>query len=176
MRLLPFRSLVVGAALTCAIKLAWASPVPVTTAAAPAKPAQATTADSKTEAIAAEKAKPMLAKVVAHAKAVDRKQAFFAFTARKRPFFERDLYVVCVDAHLVVVAHGGFPTYVGSANFFKDVDGRLMAPVIWDAATKGDGTVRYTIRDDESNNVVERKIGFFKRVKDDVCGVVAHAP
>lgn len=175
MRLLRFRSLVVVAALTCAIKAGWAGPVPVT-AAAPAKPVQGTPAEANTEAQAEAKAKAMLAKVIAHVKAVGRKQAFFELTARRRPFFERDLYVVCIDAHLVVVAHGGFPTYVGSANFFKDSNGKVMAPVIWDAATKGDGTVRYAIRDDESNNVVERKIGFFKRVKDDVCGVVAHAP
>jgi hypothetical protein len=179
MRLLRIRAVVVVAALTCAIKAAPASPVPLT-APAPARPAQGTPpeakAEAKAEAKTEAKAKAMLGKVIAHAKAVDRKQAFFEFTARRRPFFERDLYVVCVDAHLLVVAHGGFPTYVGSASFFKDASGTLMAPVIWDAATKGDGAVRYTIRDDESNNTVERKIGFFKRVKDDVCGVVAHLP
>jgi hypothetical protein len=170
MRRLGFRSLFVVAALTCAVTAtSAASPVPPP---APAATAPAPAPDAKTEA----KAKAMLGKVIAHVKTVGRKQAFFEFTARKRPFFDRDLYVVCVDAHLVVVAHGGFPTYVGSANFFKDVNGKLMAPAIWDSATKGDGTVRYTIRDDESNNVLERKLGVFKRIKNDVCGVVAHVP
>jgi hypothetical protein len=172
MRLLRLRLLGIAVALTCPISAGWASPVPATSPAPPATPVPATPAELQTEG----RAKAMLGKVIAHVKTVGRKQAFFEFTARKRPFFDRDLYVVCVDAHLVVVAHGGFPTYVGAANFFKDVNGKLMAPAIWDSATKGDGTVRYTIRDDESNNVVERKIGVFKRVKNDVCGVVAHAP
>jgi hypothetical protein len=174
MRRLPFRSFLVAALLTCAIRVGRASSVPVMAAVVPGTPtrAPATPAESRIEA----RAKALLEKVIAHVKTVDRKRAFFEFTGRRRPFFERDLYVVCVDAHLVVVAHGGFPTYVGSANFFKDMNGTLMAPVIWDAATKGDGTVRYTIRDDETDNVVERKIGVFKRVKNDVCGVVAHAP
>jgi hypothetical protein len=158
MRLLRGWPIAVAAALVlCTVAPVWAS--------GPAKPGRGTPAD----------AKAMLAKVAAHLKSVDRKQALFDFTARKRPFFDRDLYVVCVDVHLVVVAHGGFPTYVGSGQFFKDASGKMMAPVIWDAATKGNGTVRYSIRDDESNNAVDRKIGFFQRINDDVCGVVAHA-
>ena len=116
--------------------------------------------------------KAMLAKVVARVKAGQRAQAFLDFTARRTPFFDGDMYVVCVDAGDVVVAHGGFPTYVGSGAFFKDVNGRLMAPVIRDAAAKGDGTLRYTIRDEETNNVVEKKMGVFTRIDDDVCGVV----
>ena len=116
----------------------------------------------------------MLEKVVAHLDKVGPKNALFEFTARRAPFYYRDLYVVCVDSHRVVTAHGGFPTYVGSNAFFKDVDGKLLAPALWEAATKGDGTVRYTIRGDETNNVVEHKIAFVKRTKDDVCGVVAH--
>jgi hypothetical protein len=119
-------------------------------------------------------AKAMLPKVVDHVKSVGRTQAFQDFTARRPPFFYRDLYVVCVDAHQVVVAHGGFPTYVGSDSFFKDMDGKNMAAAIRKAAAKGDATVRYTLRDDETNNTVEHKIGFFRRINDDVCGVVAH--
>ena len=114
----------------------------------------------------------MLSKVVARVKAGDRAQAFFDFTARRPPFFDGDTYVVCVDSQAVVVAHGGFPTYVGSGSFFKDVDGRLMAPVIREAAAKGDGTLRYVIRDEETNNAVEHKVGVFTRIDDDVCGVV----
>ncbi|HEY8923342.1 MAG TPA: hypothetical protein VIU64_03115, partial [Polyangia bacterium] len=87
--------------------------------------------------------------------------------------FEGETYVICVDAHDVVVAHGGFPTYVGAGSFFKDMNGRLMAPVIRDAAAKGDGTLRYTMKDEETNNAVEHKVGVFTRVGDDVCGVVS---
>ena len=119
----------------------------------------------------------MLEKVVAHVKTAGRQEAFADFTARRKPFFDRDLYVVCVDAHLVVVAHGGFATYVGSSGFFKDMNGKLVPPSIWQVGTKGGatgGTLRYTIKDDETNNLVEHKIGFFRRVGQDVCGVIAH--
>jgi hypothetical protein len=116
--------------------------------------------------------KAMLAKVVARVKSGDRAQAFFDFTARRAPYFEENAYVVCVDARDIVVAHGGFPTYVGAGSFFKDVNGRLMAPVVRDAAIKGDGTLRYTMQDEETNNAVEHKIGIFTRIGDDVCGVV----
>jgi len=119
-------------------------------------------------------ANAMLPKVVAHVKSVGRDQAFQDFNARKPPFSYQDIYVICVDVHQVVVAHGGFPTYVGSDSFFKDIDGKNMAAEIRKAAAKGEATVRYTLRDDETNNVVEHKIGFFRRVNDDVCGVVAH--
>lgn len=119
-------------------------------------------------------AKSMLAKVAARVKAIGRQRAFFEFTARRPPFFEGDLYVVCLDERRVVVAHGGFPTYVGSGDFFKDADGRRLASVIWEALKNGADTVRYTIKDDETNNVAEPKIGFFRRIKSDVCGVIAH--
>jgi hypothetical protein len=123
-----------------------------------------------------EEARAMLGKAVPHVKKVGPKDALFDFTARRSPFFYRDLYVVCVNEHRVVTAHGGFPTYVGSDAFFKDVDGKLLAPVFWEAAAKkkGPASVRYAIRMDETNNVTERKVAMVERVGDQVCGVVAH--
>src|SRR5437868_2731904 len=73
-------------------------------------------------------AKAMLSKVVARVKAGDRTEAFAELTARRPPFYDGDHYVVCVDAGGIIVAHGGFPTYVGAGSFFKDVNGRVMAP------------------------------------------------
>ena len=116
--------------------------------------------------------KAMLSKVVARVKSGDRADAFAEFTARRPPFYDGDHYVVCVDAGGIVVAHGGFPTYVGAGSFFKDVNGRVMAPVVRDAAGKGDGSLRYAIQDEETNHAVEHKIGLFARIGDDVCGVV----
>jgi hypothetical protein len=134
---------------------------------APAKAAKPMPADNK----------EALAKVVAHIKSVGRQQAFLDFTGRKPPFFDNDRnrYVVCVDANRVVVAHGGFPTYVGSSEFFQDASGKVMSPLIWAAVTKGDGTLRYEIRSDETNNKVEKKVALFQRIKDDVCGIVARS-
>ena len=49
-----------------------------------------------------------------------------------------------------------------------------MPPVILEAVATGAGVMRYTIRNEETNNTVEPKVGYFRRIKDDVCGVVAH--
>jgi hypothetical protein len=56
-------------------------------------------------------AKAMLEKEVAHYKAVGRRQALANFTGRKTPFFDRDLYVVCIGSDGIVTAHGGFPAF-----------------------------------------------------------------
>jgi len=150
------------------------------TAAPAAVPARA----PGTKAGSAKPAKPMaaddkaaLAQVVAHIKSAGRQQAFLDFTARRPPFFdqERNRYVVCLDAKRVVVAHGGFATYVGSSEFFRDASGKLLPPLIWDAVTSGGGVLRYEIRSDETNNKVEKKSGLFQRIKDDVCGIVARS-
>ena len=65
-------------------------------------------------------AKAMLRKAVAH---------YADFTAKKAPFGDRDLYVVCVAADHTVVANGGFPQYVGaSADAVKDAEGQVRGP------------------------------------------------
>jgi cytochrome c len=121
-------------------------------------------------------AKAMLAKAVAHVKSVGRQQAFLDFTARKSPFFDRDLYVVCLASNHTVAAHGGFATYVWmTADVIADAGGKKLEPAIWNAATKGKGELRYRMLD-PLNNKVENKIGFFKKVGDDVCGVAASSP
>jgi len=54
-------------------------------------------------------AKAMLQKAVAHYKAVGRKQALADFTAKKAPFGDRDLYVVCIGPEHTITANGRFP-------------------------------------------------------------------
>ena len=51
----------------------------------------------------------MLQKAVAYYKAVGRKQALADFTAKKAPFGDRDLYVVCIGPEHTITANGGFP-------------------------------------------------------------------
>src|SRR5262249_24183677 len=80
-------------------------------------------------------AKAMLQKVVAHYKSVGRKQALEDFTAKKPPFGDRDLYVVCLGANHLITANGGFPQYVGfSADAWKDADGKSVGKQGWDIA------------------------------------------
>jgi cytochrome c len=134
-------------------------------------PAGAAAAAAQAKATPPE-AKALLDKVVAHVKKVGRKKAFFEFTARRAPFDRLDLYVVCIDPGHTVVAHGGFPTYVGSSGLFLDMKGNNVGLAILDAPAKGNGVLRYTIRNLE-NYKIDQKVGYFRTIGSDVCGVVA---
>jgi cytochrome c len=122
-------------------------------------------------------AKAMLQKAIAHYKSVGRQQALADFTARKPPFADRDLYVVCFSVNHRVVANGAFPRDVGtSGDTLKDLNGKGVAQVVWDAASfKGESVVRYRWINPVTHNV-EMKIGFFAKVGEDVCGVGAYLP
>lgn len=121
-------------------------------------------------------AKAMLDKAVAHYKEVGRKQALADFNAKKAPFADRDLYVFCLAPDHIEVANGGFPSVVGtSADALKDADGKPLGKAIWDAGSKGEGSVRYRWYNPVSSRM-EPKIAFAQKVGDDVCGVGAYNP
>lgn len=122
-------------------------------------------------------AKAMLEKAVAHYKSVGRKQALADFSAKKPPFGDRDLYVVCVSSNHTITANGAFPQYVGtSADMLKDADGKSLGKVIWDTAfAKGEGSVQYRMVNPVTRQV-EPKITFFQKVGEDACGVGAYSP
>jgi cytochrome c len=122
-------------------------------------------------------AKEMLAKAVAHYKAVGRVAAFADFNARKAPFFDRDLYVFCIDSDHMTLANGGYPAYVGtSVDAVKDADGRPMGTVILKAvADKSEGSVEYRWLSPLSHRI-EPKVSFVQKLGDDVCGVGAYNP
>lgn len=91
-------------------------------------------------------AKAMLEKAVAHYKTVGSKQALADFNAKKAPFYDRDLYVVCFDAKRTILANGGFPQYVGfSADMIKDIHGNSVGRQGSEIAQKnGQGAVSTT--------------------------------
>jgi hypothetical protein len=122
-------------------------------------------------------AKAMLQKAVAHYKTVGRQQALADFTAKKAPFGDRDLYVVCLGPDHTIVANGGFPQYVGaSADIVKDADGKSVGQQGWDVATaKGEGAVHYRWINPVTH-AVEPKVTFFAKAGTDVCGVGAYNP
>jgi cytochrome c len=122
-------------------------------------------------------AKAMLQKAVAHYQSVGRKQALADFTAKKAPFGDRDLYVVCIGPDHTIIANGGFPQYVGfSADALKDADGKSVGKAGWDvASSRGEGAVRYRWMNPVTHKM-EPKITFFAKAGDDVCGVGAYNP
>jgi hypothetical protein len=81
-------------------------------------------------------AKAMLDKAIAHYHSVGRKQALADFTAKKAPFVDRDLYVVCIGPGGIVTAHGANPAFVGmSADVLKDSNGKPVGTTIWSTGT-----------------------------------------
>ena len=119
-------------------------------------------------------AKAMLEKALAHYKAAGRRQALADFSAKKAPFQDRELYVVCLGADRRVTAHGAVPAYVGqSVDVLKDAGGKPLGSAIIESATKGDGTVRYMMVN-PVNAKTEPKVMFAKKVGEDVCGVGAY--
>lgn len=111
----------------------------------------------------------MLQKAVEHYIAVGPTQALADFTGRVAPFFDRDLYVACIDSHLVQSANGGFPNLVGSSV-------EPLSRTAWDAATTTTiGSVHYQWLN-PANGKTEPKTFFYKKVGSDVCGVGAYSP
>jgi len=125
----------------------------------------------------AAQARAMLQKAISHYKSAGRKQALADFTAKKPPFADGDLYVVCFDSNGIIVANGGFPSNVDTpGDEVIDVTGLGVATAAREAtASNGDGVVRYRWVNPVTHNL-ESKLAFFARVGDDVCGVGAYSP
>jgi cytochrome c len=122
-------------------------------------------------------AKAMLAKAVAHYKAVGRKQALADFTGKKAPFGDRDLYVFCIGADRMMAANGGYPSFVGMpVDVLKDANGRLLGKALWEAGSRaGGGSVEYPHINPVSHKP-EPKVSFVEKMGEDVCGVGAYNP
>jgi cytochrome c len=120
-------------------------------------------------------AKAMLAKAAAHYKAVGRKQALADFTGKKAPFADRDLYVFCIGPDRLMVANGGFPSFVGmSVDVLKDANGKPLGSALWEAGSRaGGGAVEYPHINPVSHKP-EPKVSFVEKMGDDVCGVGAY--
>ena len=120
-------------------------------------------------------AKAMLEKAVSYYKAVGRKQALADFTAKKAPFSDRDLYVFCISPDRLMVANGGYPSFVGqSVDLLKDAHGKALGKTLMDAATSSEiGVVGYPHINPVSHKP-EAKVSFIQKVGEDVCGVGAY--
>lgn len=145
----------------------------------PAIGAQATQSSSATssERGTPDDAKAMLQKAVEHYNSVGREQALADFTGRVTPFFDRDLYVVCIGSNHVETANGGFPQYVGaSADAITDTNGNPLGRTTWDnASTSAVNSVNYHWVNPVSGQT-EPKTLFFQKVGTDVCGVGVYNP
>lgn len=111
----------------------------------------------------------MLKEAVQHYNTVGREKALADFTGRVAPFFDRDLYVACIDSKLVISANGGFPNLVGSRT-------EPLSRAAWDAATATKvGSVDYDYTDPATGKT-EPKTFYYEKVGSDVCGVGVYHP
>ena len=116
-----------------------------------------------------EEAQAMLQKAVAYYNTVGRKKALDDFNNRVTPFFDRDLYVACIDSHLIIDANGGFPNLVGSTV-------EPLSRAKWDSAAKGHvDSINYAWLNPVSKQT-EPKTFYYEKVGEDVCGVGAYHP
>ncbi len=129
------------------------------------QPASATNSTRGTPA----EAQAMLKLAVAHYLSVGRDQALKDFTNRVAPFFDRDLYVACIDSHLIQSANGGFPNLVGSAI-------EPLSRAAWDAASTSKISSTNYAYTDPSTGQTEPKTLYYEKVGTDVCGVGAYHP
>ena len=122
-------------------------------------------------------ARAMLTKAVAHYKAVGRKQALADFNGKRAPFVDRDLYVFCISPDRMMVANGGYPSFVGSSvDILKDADGKPLGKALWDAGSReGGGSVEYAHINPVSH-LPESKVSFVQKAGEDMCGVGAYNP
>lgn len=120
-------------------------------------------------------AKAMLEKAVAHYKSVGRKQALADFTGKKAPFADRDLYVFCLGPDGIMVANGGYPSFVGmSTDILKDANGKPLGKTLWETGSRdGGGSVEYPHINPVSHKP-EPKVSVVQKAGDDVCGVGAY--
>ncbi len=140
--------------------------------------AQAVPTSTKSERGTPDEAKAMLQQAVEHYTSVGRDQALKDFNTKVPPFFDRDLYVVCMGPDHIEVANGGFPQYVGtSADLLKDNNGNPLGKAIWDSAS--DNTVNSADYHwvNPVSGQTEPKTLFFQKVDaNTVCGVGAYNP
>lgn len=129
------------------------------------------TAGPKSDRGTVDEARAMLQKAVEHYQSVGRDQALKDFSSRVPPFFDRDLYVVCLTADHIETANGGFPQYVGtSADQLKDVNGTPVGKMIWDAGAASSESTKYQWVNPATGKT-EWKVLYLANLGTDVCGV-----
>lgn len=121
-------------------------------------------------------AQTMLQKALEHYNTVGREQALADFSGRASPFFDRDLYVVCVDVNNTVTANGGFPELVGGPVGIMDENGNPLGTTILEtASTTAVNSVNYQWTNPATGQTQPKTL-FFQKVGTDVCGVGVYNP
>lgn len=143
-----------------------------TAAAAAALPARAAEERAKPEG-----AKAMLAKAMAHIKAVGRDKAFADFMTKPGPWVDRDLYITVFDMAGKTLAHGANNRMVGKDNLnLQDANGKFHVKERLEIAkAKGKGQQEFAFLNPMTKQI-EPKLMFFERMDDIVVACGAYKP
>jgi cytochrome c len=100
-----------------------------------------------------------------HIKAVGRTRAFADITNAGGGFVDGGLYVFCIDADGISLAHGGNPGLVGkNLSNIRDSDGTLTTIGLYDVGqTQGRGWFEYRWPNPEARRI-QRKVTFVLRI------------
>ena len=140
----------------------------VATLAAAALPAHAADERAKPD-----EARAMLAKAIAHVKAVGKDKAFADFMLKPGPWVDRDLYITVFDLSGKTLAHGANARLVGKDNInMQDANGKYHVKERLEIAkSKGKGQQEFAFLNPMTKQI-EPKVMFFEKVDDVViaCG------
>ena len=124
-----------------------------------------------------DEAKAMLAKAVAHIKAVGREKAFADFMVKPGPWVDRDLYVTVFDMTGKTLSHGANARMVGKDNInLQDGNGKYHVKERLEIAkAKGKGQQEFAFLNPMTKQI-EPKLMFFERMDDIVVACGAYKP
>ncbi|MFT3817137.1 MAG: cache domain-containing protein [Rubrivivax sp.] len=120
-----------------------------------------------------DEAKAMLAKAIAHIKAVGKDKAFADFMQKPGPWVDRDLYITVFDLSGKTLAHGANARLVGKDNLnMQDANGKFHVKERLEIVkAKGKGQQEFAFLNPMTKQI-EPKVMFFEKVDDVVvaCG------
>lgn len=144
--------------------------------------AAATTAVSLPAFAAEERAKPeearaMLAKAIAHLKAVGKDKALADFMQKPGPWVDRDLYITVFDMTGKTLAHGANARLVGKDNInMQDANGKYHVKERLEIAkAKGKGQQEFAFLNPMTKQI-EPKVMYFEKVDDIVLACGSYKP
>jgi hypothetical protein len=124
-----------------------------------------------------EEAKAMLAKAIAHVKAVGKDKAFADFMTKPGPWVDRDLYITVFDLSGKTLAHGANARLVGKDNInMQDANGKFHVKERLEIArAKGKGQQEFAFLNPMTKQI-EPKVMFFEKVDDIVVACGSYKP
>lgn len=124
-----------------------------------------------------EEARAMLAKAMAHIKAVGKEKAFADFMTKPGPWIDRDLYLTVFDLNGKTLAHGANARMVGKDNInLQDANGKFHVKERMEIAkAKGKGQQEFAFLNPMTKQI-EPKVMFFERLDDIVVGCGSYKP